>query len=154
VEADPSQRRYNLHHELFLKFIITKCIVFKKHHRVGYSVAGTCCWDGLGLSVWAPPGAKSPLRVKSQTALCRIHFQASFETKKTGAHNSPFEHVWRHWASLGHQPLVAPRKPGEVLPDGLELGALWLLPFKSLLQPCLQVAWWGEARCNRALCKI
>ena len=93
--------------------------------------------------MWAPPGAKSPLKVKNQIALCRIHFQASFETKKTGAHNSPFNHVWRPWASLGQQPLVATRKPGDLLPDGLELGALWLLPFESLLQPCLQVSWWG-----------
>ena len=49
----------------FQKSIIPKCIVFKKPYRVGYSVAGTCGWDGLGWSVWAPPGAKSPLRVKN-----------------------------------------------------------------------------------------
>ena len=26
---------------------------------------------------------------------------------------------------MGQQPLVAPRKPGDLLPDGLELAALW-----------------------------
>ena len=52
--------------------------------------------------MWAPPGAKSPLKVKNQTALCRIHFQASFETKKQEPiipHSTMFGAPGRAWGS-------------------------------------------------------